>query len=206
MFWWYLGYTIGLWYFGCHACALVLSHRLTGTPSVPQRRAPHGSRSTIHPSRKGAKKIKLFLGVVGRFPGLSKTNLKGLDEDGEEEEENYVEEDRSDGTEVFPALVGASQGTGGPTLPQSNQPFSQSEPSLFAIMQQMTQIMTNIQAASYSESSRPPSFKAPSMKAPECFDGTQPFKGRSFIQSFQLKFHNDPANFYQDRKKVPYAT
>ncbi|MBW0555601.1 hypothetical protein O181_095316 [Austropuccinia psidii MF-1] len=29
MFWWYLGYTIGLWYFGCHACALVLTHRLT---------------------------------------------------------------------------------------------------------------------------------------------------------------------------------
>ncbi|MBW0472445.1 hypothetical protein O181_012160 [Austropuccinia psidii MF-1] len=29
MFWWYLGYTIGLWYFGCHACALALSHRLT---------------------------------------------------------------------------------------------------------------------------------------------------------------------------------
>ncbi|MBW0557211.1 hypothetical protein O181_096926, partial [Austropuccinia psidii MF-1] len=29
MFWWYLGYTIGLWYIGCHACALVLSHRLT---------------------------------------------------------------------------------------------------------------------------------------------------------------------------------
>ncbi|MBW0531760.1 hypothetical protein O181_071475 [Austropuccinia psidii MF-1] len=31
MFWWYFGYTIGLWYFGCHACALVLSHRLTCT-------------------------------------------------------------------------------------------------------------------------------------------------------------------------------
>ncbi|MBW0536449.1 hypothetical protein O181_076164 [Austropuccinia psidii MF-1] len=29
MFWWYFGYTIDLWYFGCHACALVLSHRLT---------------------------------------------------------------------------------------------------------------------------------------------------------------------------------
>ncbi|MBW0525941.1 hypothetical protein O181_065656 [Austropuccinia psidii MF-1] len=29
MFWWYLDYTIGLWYFGCHACALVLNHRLT---------------------------------------------------------------------------------------------------------------------------------------------------------------------------------
>ncbi|MBW0512956.1 hypothetical protein O181_052671 [Austropuccinia psidii MF-1] len=29
MLWWYLAYTIGLWYFGCHSCALVLSHRLT---------------------------------------------------------------------------------------------------------------------------------------------------------------------------------
>ncbi|MBW0581865.1 hypothetical protein O181_121580 [Austropuccinia psidii MF-1] len=29
MFWWYLGCTIGLWYFGCHACALGSSHRLT---------------------------------------------------------------------------------------------------------------------------------------------------------------------------------
>ncbi|MBW0557185.1 hypothetical protein O181_096900 [Austropuccinia psidii MF-1] len=29
MLWWYLGYTIDLWYFGCHACALVLSRRLT---------------------------------------------------------------------------------------------------------------------------------------------------------------------------------
>ncbi|MBW0576665.1 hypothetical protein O181_116380 [Austropuccinia psidii MF-1] len=29
MFLWFLGYTIGLWYFGCHDCALVLSHRLT---------------------------------------------------------------------------------------------------------------------------------------------------------------------------------
>ncbi|MBW0479373.1 hypothetical protein O181_019088 [Austropuccinia psidii MF-1] len=33
MFWWYLGYTIGLWYFGCYACALVLSHKLTHVPS-----------------------------------------------------------------------------------------------------------------------------------------------------------------------------
>ncbi|MBW0518235.1 hypothetical protein O181_057950 [Austropuccinia psidii MF-1] len=35
MFWWYLGYTIGLWYFGCHACALVLSHRLTSRKKNP---------------------------------------------------------------------------------------------------------------------------------------------------------------------------
>ncbi|MBW0579058.1 hypothetical protein O181_118773 [Austropuccinia psidii MF-1] len=44
------------------------------------------------------------------------------------------------------------------------------------------------------------------MKAPECFDGTQPFRVRSFIQSCRLIFHNDPANFSQDRRKVLYAT
>ncbi|MBW0581869.1 hypothetical protein O181_121584 [Austropuccinia psidii MF-1] len=65
--------------------------------------------------------------------------------------------------------------------------------------------MANLQAASSSESSRPLAFKTPSMKAPECFDRTQPFKVGSFIQSFQLIFHNDPSNFSQDRKK-PYLS
>ncbi|MBW0531434.1 hypothetical protein O181_071149 [Austropuccinia psidii MF-1] len=36
--------------------------------------------------------------------------------------------------------------------------------------------------------------------------GLNPLKVRSFIQSCQLIFHNDPANFSQDRKKVLYAT
>ncbi|MBW0471955.1 hypothetical protein O181_011670 [Austropuccinia psidii MF-1] len=81
-----------------------------------------------------------------------------------------------------------------------------SEPSLLAIMQQMTQIMANIQAASSSEASRPPTFKTTSMKAPECVYGTQPFKVRSFIQSCQLIFHNHLANFSQERKKVLDAT
>ncbi|MBW0589755.1 hypothetical protein O181_129470 [Austropuccinia psidii MF-1] len=44
------------------------------------------------------------------------------------------------------------------------------------------------------------------MKAPECFDGTQLFKVRSFIQSCQLIFHNDLGNFSQDRKKGLYST
>ncbi|MBW0534448.1 hypothetical protein O181_074163 [Austropuccinia psidii MF-1] len=128
-------------------------------------------------------------------------------EDDEEEGENSVKEEVSEGTEAAPAPVGASQGTGRPTLAQSDHPVShQSEPSLLAIMKQMTQIMANLQAASSSEPSRTPAFKTPSMKAPECFDGTQPFKVRSFIQSCQLIFHNDLANFTQDRKKVLYAT
>ncbi|MBW0574514.1 hypothetical protein O181_114229 [Austropuccinia psidii MF-1] len=133
--------------------------------------------------------------------------FRGPGEDGKEEEENSVEEEESDGTEGVPAPVGATQGTEGPTLAQYNQPVShQSEPSLLVIMQQMTHIMANIQAASSSESSGLPAFKTPSMKPPECFYGTQPFKVRSFIQSCQLIFDNDPANFAQDRKKALYAT
>ncbi|MBW0539946.1 hypothetical protein O181_079661 [Austropuccinia psidii MF-1] len=114
---------------------------------------------------------------------------------------------RGNGTEGVPAPVGASQRIGGPTLPQYYQPVSnKSETSFLAIMQQMTQIIANSKAASSSESSRPPAFKDPSMKAPEFFDRTQPFKVRSFIQSCQLIFHNDQENLSQDRKKFLYAT
>ncbi|MBW0485752.1 hypothetical protein O181_025467 [Austropuccinia psidii MF-1] len=110
-----------------------------------------------------------------------------------------MEEEESDGTEAVPAPVRESQGIGGPTL-------AQSEPFLLAIMQQMTQIMANLQAVSSSESSKPPALKTLSMKAPDFFDGTQPFKVRSFIQSCQLIFNNDLENFLQDRKKVLCST
>ncbi|MBW0508197.1 hypothetical protein O181_047912 [Austropuccinia psidii MF-1] len=162
---------------------------LEGTPEVPQLRAELDRGHHLE-GRKRDKKIKFF-------PG----------EDGEEEEENSVEEEESEGTEGVPAPVGAFQGTGRPALSQSNQPVShQSEPSLLAIMQQMTQNMANLQEASYSEASRPPAFETLSMKAPEFFDGTQPLKVRDFMQSCQLIFHNDPANFSQGIKKVLYAT
>ncbi|MBW0538795.1 hypothetical protein O181_078510 [Austropuccinia psidii MF-1] len=123
-------------------------------------------------------------------------------EDGEEEDNNSVEEETSDGTEGAPAPVRGSQGTGGPALAE----YKQSEPSLLAIMQQMIEIMANLQAASYYEASIPPAFKTPSMKAPEFFDGSQPFKVRRFIQFCQHIFHNDPENFSQDRKTVLYDT
>ncbi|MBW0542777.1 hypothetical protein O181_082492 [Austropuccinia psidii MF-1] len=138
---------------------------------------------------------------------MSRTTFRGTGEDGEQEEENSEEEEESDGTEDAPAPVGASEGTIGPTLAQADQPVShKTEPSLLAITQQMTQIMANLQAAASSEVARPPAFKTLSMKAPKCFDGTQPFKFRSFIQSCQLVFYNDPGNFSQDRKKVLYDT
>ncbi|MBW0485966.1 hypothetical protein O181_025681 [Austropuccinia psidii MF-1] len=96
-----------------------------------------------------------------------------------------------------PTPVGESHSAGGPALANSNQ----YEPSLLAIMQQMTQIMANFQAAS-----RPPAFKTPSMKAKDSFDGTQPLKVRSFLQSFQLFFHKDKENFSEERRKVLHAT
>ncbi|MBW0489350.1 hypothetical protein O181_029065 [Austropuccinia psidii MF-1] len=177
--------------------------------STPARQTRSQARAQSLSRKEGRvpRRSSSFSGVVGRFLGASRTTFRGPGQDGEEEEENSVEEEESDGTEGVPAPVEASQGTGGPALAQSNQPVSrQSEPSLLAIMQQMTQIMANLQEASSYEASRPPAFKTTSMKAPECFDGTQPFKVRSFVQSCQLIFHNDPEEFSQDRKKVLYAT
>ncbi|MBW0487994.1 hypothetical protein O181_027709 [Austropuccinia psidii MF-1] len=103
----------------------------------------------------------------------SRKEGRGPGEDGQEEEEG------SEGTEGVSALVGASQGTGGPTLAQSNHP----EPFLLPIMQQMTHSMANLQAASSSEEPRPPTSKTLPINVPECFDGTRPFKVRSFIQT-----------------------
>ncbi|MBW0485331.1 hypothetical protein O181_025046 [Austropuccinia psidii MF-1] len=103
---------------------------LDGTAAVPQLRAQldRGPRMEGEaPSRKegrGPRRSSSLSGVASRFPGLSRTNLKVPGEDDEEKEENSVEEEDSDGTEGVPAPVGESQGTGRPTLAQSNQPDS----------------------------------------------------------------------------------
>ncbi|MBW0524847.1 hypothetical protein O181_064562 [Austropuccinia psidii MF-1] len=79
------------------------------------------------PSRKkgrGPRRSSSLSGVVGRFAGLSRTSPKAPGEDDEEEEENSVEEEVSDGTEAAPAPMGEPQGTGRPTLAQSDQPVS----------------------------------------------------------------------------------
>ncbi|MBW0550855.1 hypothetical protein O181_090570 [Austropuccinia psidii MF-1] len=108
---------------------------LDGTPAVPQLRAQL-DRGAHMEGMKRAKKIKLIL----------------RSEYSEEEEKRSVEEERFDGTEGAPAPVGVPQGTGGPTLAQSDKPVShQPEPSLLAIMQKMTQIMANLQADSSSK-------------------------------------------------------
>ncbi|MBW0499571.1 hypothetical protein O181_039286 [Austropuccinia psidii MF-1] len=102
---------------------------LEGTPEVPQLRTQLDRGAIFEgeaPSRKegrGPRISNSFSGVVGRFPGLSRTTFKGPGEYGEEEE-NSVEEKGSDGTEGVPAPVGEYQGIGGPTLAQSDQPVA----------------------------------------------------------------------------------
>ncbi|MBW0506999.1 hypothetical protein O181_046714 [Austropuccinia psidii MF-1] len=73
-------------------------------------------------------------------------------------------------------------------------------------MNQMTQIISNLQLALSSEDSRQPAFKTTSIKAPECSDGTKPFKVRIFIQYCQIIFDNYQANFSEDTKNILYAT
>ncbi|MBW0557416.1 hypothetical protein O181_097131 [Austropuccinia psidii MF-1] len=101
---------------------------LDGTSVVSQLRAHLDRGPNVEaeaPSRKEGRVPKRS----SSFSGTSMTIFRGPGEDGEEEEENSAEEEESDGTEGVPAPVGASQGTEGPTLAQSNQPVShQSEP------------------------------------------------------------------------------
>ncbi|MBW0536060.1 hypothetical protein O181_075775 [Austropuccinia psidii MF-1] len=81
---------------------------LDATPAVPQLRAQldRGPRMKgAAPSRKegrGPRRSSSFSGVAGRFPELSRTNLKGPGKDCKEEEENSVEEEESEGTEGVP--------------------------------------------------------------------------------------------------------
>ncbi|MBW0571029.1 hypothetical protein O181_110744 [Austropuccinia psidii MF-1] len=63
-----------------------------------------------------------------------------------------------------------------------------------------------IQEAPPRDNSKTVELKNPEMKAPDPFYGTQAYKSRGFIQSCQLIVHNNPANFFSDRKKVLYST
>ncbi|MBW0543970.1 hypothetical protein O181_083685 [Austropuccinia psidii MF-1] len=124
----------------------------------------------------------------------------------DEKGEESVEEEDSRETEVADALENAPEVPQGPNLALSNQPLvSQTEPSLLKMMEQMTQFMGQLtQAVTPRDNSKAPSLNTSFMKALNSFDGTQAHKLRGFIQSCQSIFHNDPANFFSDRKKVLY--
>ncbi|MBW0523163.1 hypothetical protein O181_062878 [Austropuccinia psidii MF-1] len=121
--------------------------------------------------------------------------------------EESVEEEGSEETEVSAGLEGAPEASEAPNLAHSNQPLvSQAEPNFLKMKEQMTQFMVQVtQAVAPRDILKAPEFKTTSMKAPDSFDVTKAYKLRGFIQSCQLIFHNDPANFFSDRKKVLYS-
>ncbi|MBW0511295.1 hypothetical protein O181_051010 [Austropuccinia psidii MF-1] len=129
-----------------------------------------------------------------------------LRETEDEEVEESVEEGESEETQVAAPLEGAPEDSEAANLAHFNQPvFSQDEPIFLKMMEQMTQLMGKLsQAVDPRDNSKAPVFKTPSMNAPDSFDGTQAHKLRGFMQSCQLIFHNDTANFFSDWKKVPY--
>ncbi|MBW0559931.1 hypothetical protein O181_099646 [Austropuccinia psidii MF-1] len=163
------------------------------------------------PSRRGgmkSRRSRSFSGLLGGYPGMSEGARARLGEVEDEEGEESVEEEASGETEVEDALANAPEVPQGSSLALSSQPLvSQTEPSLLKMMEQMTQFMGQLtQAVNPRDNSKAPAFKTPSMKAPDSFDGTQAHKLRGFIQSCQLIFHNDPENFFSDRKELVYST
>ncbi|MBW0585367.1 hypothetical protein O181_125082 [Austropuccinia psidii MF-1] len=139
---------------------------------------------------------------------MSSSARARLGEVEDEEGEDSVEEEDSGETEVAYALANAPEVPQGSNLALSSQPLvSQTEPSLLKLMEQMTQFMGQLtQAVTPRDNSKVPTFKTPSMEAPDSFDGTQAHQLRGSIQSCQLIFHNYPENFFSDRKKVLYST
>ncbi|MBW0580352.1 hypothetical protein O181_120067 [Austropuccinia psidii MF-1] len=196
--------------------------RSQNTPAVltPTARAPLDYTPSVHqlsanldrgppmegpsPSRRGgmkSRRSRSFSGLLGGYPGMSEgaRAILGEVEDEEGEESGEIE--------VADALENPPEESQGSNLALSSHPLvSQADPSLLKMMEQMTQFMGQLtQAVAPRDSSKAPAFKTPSIKEPDSFDGTKAHKLGGFIQSCQLIFHNDPANFFSDRKKVLYS-
>ncbi|MBW0588762.1 hypothetical protein O181_128477 [Austropuccinia psidii MF-1] len=163
------------------------------------------------PSRRGgmkSRRSRSFSGLLGVYPGMSEGARARIGEFEDEEGEESVEEEDYGETEVADALENAPEVPQGSNLALSSRPLvSQTEPSLLKMMEQITQFMGQLtQAVTPRDKFKAPDFKTPSMKAPDSFDGTQHHRLRGFIQSCQLIFHNNTANFFSDRKKVLCST
>ncbi|MBW0471528.1 hypothetical protein O181_011243 [Austropuccinia psidii MF-1] len=155
-------------------------------------------------SRRGGVKSQTsrsFSGLLGGYPSIPQGPGRRL---GEYEDE----EGESEETKVAAALAGSPTASEAPNLAPSHQPLvSQTGQNCLKMMEQMTQFMGQLTGEfSPRDTSRASQFKTPSMKAPDSFDGTKAYKLRGFIQYFQLLFHNDPENFFSERKKVLYST
>ncbi|MBW0461673.1 hypothetical protein O181_001388 [Austropuccinia psidii MF-1] len=185
---------------------------LDHAPSVHQLSAELDRGPPIEgeaPSRRGGVKSRIsrsFSGLLDGYQRISQGPRRRLVESEDEAGEDSVEEEDSKEIEVTSALEGAPQASEAPNLAFSNKPLvCQAAPNFLKMMEQMTQFMGKLtQAVAPRDNSKAPAFKTQSIKAPDSFDGTQAHKLRGFIQSCQLLFHNDPENFFFDRKKVLY--
>ncbi|MBW0570967.1 hypothetical protein O181_110682 [Austropuccinia psidii MF-1] len=162
-------------------------------------------------SRRGgmkSRRSRSFSGLLGGYPAISEVARARLGEVEDEDGGEYVEGEEYGETEIADALENAPKVTQRSNIPPTHQPpVSQSDPSLLKIIKQMSTILGQLsQAAAPRDNSKAPAFKTPSMQAPYSFDGTQAHKLRGFTQSCQLIFHNDPANFFSDRKIALYST
>ncbi|MBW0569580.1 hypothetical protein O181_109295 [Austropuccinia psidii MF-1] len=179
---------------------------LDRTPSVHQLSANLDRGPPIEgaaPSRRGgvkSRRSRSFSGLLGGYPSIPQGPRSRL---GEAE----YEEGESEETKVAAALAGAPEASEAPNVALFNQPLvSQAEPNFLKMMEQMNQFMGQpTQAVAPRDTSKAPAFKTPSMKAPDSVDGTKAYKLRGFIQYCQFIFHNDPKNFFSDRKKVLYS-
>ncbi|MBW0482152.1 hypothetical protein O181_021867 [Austropuccinia psidii MF-1] len=159
------------------------------------------------PSRRGGVKLRRstsFSGLLGGYPSISQGSRSRSGEAKDEEGEESVEEEKYEEGEVAADLAGAPESFEAPNLAPSNQPLVyKAEPNFIKMMEQMTQFMRQLtEAVAPQNTSRAPEIKTPSMKAPDSCDGTKAYKLREFIKYCQLIFHNDPENFFSDRKKV----
>ncbi|MBW0568098.1 hypothetical protein O181_107813 [Austropuccinia psidii MF-1] len=166
---------------------------------TPTARAPRDHTPSVHQLSANLDRGPPMEGAALSIRG-GPTSRSGEDKDEEGEE--------SEETEVAGALEGAPEPSEAPNLAHSNQPLvSQAEPNFLKMMEQLTQFMGQLpQAVAPRDTSKAPELKTPSIKAPDSFDGTKAYKLRGLIQSCQLIFHNDLANFFSDRKKVLYST
>ncbi|MBW0575763.1 hypothetical protein O181_115478 [Austropuccinia psidii MF-1] len=155
-----------------------------------------------------SRRSRSFSCLLGGYPSIPEGARARLVEVEDEEGKESVKEGDSGKTEVADVLANAPEVPQVSNLSPTNPPLgSQSDTSLPKIMEKMATIMGQLsQEAAPRDNSKAPTFKNPAMKEPYSFDGTQAHKLRGFIQSCQLIFHNDPTNFFSDRKKFLYST
>ncbi|MBW0527523.1 hypothetical protein O181_067238 [Austropuccinia psidii MF-1] len=183
------------------------------TPSVHQLIKNLDRGSPVEgavPSRRGgvkSRRSRSFSGLLGGYPSIFQGPRSRLGEAEDEEGEESMKEEEYEENKLEASLAGVPEASEAPNTALSNKTLvSKAKPNLLKMMEKMTKFMGQLtQAVAPRKNSRSPEFKAPSMKAPDFFDGTQAHKLKVFIQYCQLIFRNYPEYFFSYRKKVLYS-